>query len=251
MVSPVLSAGKIPFCVFDSTYTTCKHYAFHCNLGPYFQMIRVLLVDDHPVARPGYKRLLETNSAVEVVAEASEADSAYLAFVVYKPDITVLDLSMPGVTGLSLLQEMLLRDTAAKILICSMYGTPVVKRKALEVGAKSFVSKNVSPEKLLLAIHAVNMGEEFIDANINSNCSHTLLHEELERVSSLSLRELELFRLLAQGKTISYCAKVMNLNDKSIYNLQTKIRENLKIDTLAGLVHLALRHQIIESNVVF
>lgn len=215
------------------------------------QMIRVLLVDDHPVVRAGYKRLLETDAAIEVVAEANDADSAYLAFVVYKPDITVLDLSMPGVSGLSLLQKMLLRDTTAKILICSMYDTPVVKRKALEVGAKSFVSKNVSPEKLLLAIHAVHMGEAFVDENINSHCGHTVLQEEHERIASLTLRELELFRLLAQGKTISYCAKVMNLNEKTVYNRQTKIREKLKIDTLAGLVHLAQRHQIIDSNTAF
>lgn len=217
----------------------------------FFQMIRVLLVDDHPVVRAGYKRLLETDAAIEVVAEASDADSAYLAFVVYKPDITVLDLSMPGVSGLSLLQKMLLRDNAAKILICSMYDTPLVKRKALELGAKSFVSKNVSPEKLLLAIHAVNMGEAFVDANINSNCGHTVLKEEHERIASLTLRELELFRLLAQGKTISYCAKVMSLNEKTIYNRQTKIREKLQIDTLAGLVHLAQRHQIIDSTSAF
>ena len=214
-------------------------------------MIRVLLVDDHPVVRAGYKRLLETDAAIEVVAEASDADSAYLAFVVYKPDITVLDLSMPGVSGLSLLQKMLMRDNAAKILIYSMYDTPLVKRKALELGAKSFVSKNVSPEKLLLAIHAVNMGEAFVDANINSNCGHTVLQEEHERIASLTLRELELFRLLAQGKTISYCAKVMSLNEKTIYNRQTKIREKLQIDTLAGLVHLAQRHQIIDSNSAF
>jgi len=83
-------------------------------------MIRVLLVDDHPVVRAGYKRLLETDAAIEVVAEANDADSAYLAFVVYKPDVTVLDLSMPGVSGLSLLQKMLMRDASAKILICSM-----------------------------------------------------------------------------------------------------------------------------------
>jgi DNA-binding NarL/FixJ family response regulator len=214
-------------------------------------MIRVLLVDDHPVVRAGYKRLLETDAAIEVVAEANDADSAYLAFVVYKPDVTVLDLSMPGVSGLSLLQKMLMRDASAKILICSMYDTPLVKRKALEAGAKSFVSKIVSPEILLLAIHAVHIGEEYMDASANSNFSQTALQDELDRISSLTLRELELFRLLAQGKTISYCAKVMNLNEKTIYNRQTKIRDKLKVETLAGLVHLAQRHQIIDPNIAF
>jgi CheY-like chemotaxis protein len=111
-------------------------------------MIRVLLVDDHPVVRAGYKRLLETDAAIEVVAEANDADSAYLAFVVYKPDVTVMDLSMPGVSGLSLLQKMLMRDASAKILICSMYDTPLVKRKALEV--------------FLGYEHTLNEGERFV-----------------------------------------------------------------------------------------
>ena len=91
-------------------------------------MIRVLLVDDHPVVRAGYKRLLETDSVIEVIAEASDAESAYLAFVVYRPDVTVLDLSMPGVSGLSLLQRMLMRDPDAKVLICSMYDSYAIRQ---------------------------------------------------------------------------------------------------------------------------
>lgn len=213
-------------------------------------MIRVLLVDDHPVVRAGYKRLLETDAAIQVVAEASDADSAYLAFVVYQPDVTVLDLSMPGVSGLGLLQKMLLRDDQAKVLICSMYDAPLVKRKALEAGAKSFVSKNVPPEKLLLAIHAVHMGEATLEAEAEAAVGLSEWQDEIDRISSLTLRELELFRLLALGKTIGYCAKVMSLNEKTVYNRQTKIREKLKVDTLAGLVHLAQRHQIIDSNMV-
>ncbi|MEY3999595.1 MAG: hypothetical protein RLY60_2407 [Pseudomonadota bacterium] len=212
-------------------------------------MIRVLLVDDHPVVRAGYKRLLETDASIEVVAEASEAESAYLAFVVYQPDVTVLDLSMPGVSGLSLLQKILLRDAHAKVLICSMYDSPLVKRKALEAGAKAFVSKNVPPEKLLLAIHAVHMNESPVDPLVDAAGNDPAMQEELQRIASLTLRELELFRLLALGKTISYCAKAMSLNEKTVYNRQTKIREKLQVDTLAGLVHLAQRHHIIDSNI--
>ena len=169
-------------------------------------MIRVLLVDDHPVVRAGYKRLLEADASIEVVAEASDADSAYLAYVVYQPDVTVLDLSMPGVSGLSLLQKILLRDEHAKVLICSMYDAPMVKRKALEAGAKSFVSKNVAPDNLLLAIHAVNLGEAPNDAQADAQSHDPELQKELDRIASLTLRELELFRLLALGKTVGYCA---------------------------------------------
>ena len=241
--------GIFPICVFASTYRPYWLGLFPKFLTRIkFSMIRVLLVDDHPVVRAGYKRLLESDPSIEVAAEASDADSAYMAFVVYQPDVTVLDLSMPGVSGLSLLQKLLMRDPNAKILICSMYDSDTIRQKALQAGAKSFVSKNVGPEKLLLSIHTTYLGEEFIDTESQSLLGSKNSDEELLRINSLTLRELELFRLLAQGKTISYCAKVMNLNEKTIYNRQTKIRDKLKVDTLAGLVHLAQRHKIIESN---
>ena len=120
----------------------------------------------------------------------------------------------------------------------------------MQEGAKAFVSKNVAPEKLLLSIHAAYVGEEFIDSDAASSLSQSDADEELARIDSLTLRELELFRLLAQGKTISYCANVMNLNEKTVYNRQTKIREKLKVDTLAGFVHLAQRHNIIDPNFI-
>jgi DNA-binding NarL/FixJ family response regulator len=157
---------------------------------------------------------------------------------------------MPGVSGLSLLQKLLMRDPNAKVLICTMYDSYTIRQKALQAGAKAFVSKNVAPEKLLLSIHAAYVGEEFVDADSHSSPNPSKADEEFVRIDSLTLRELELFRLLAQGKTISYCANVMNLNEKTVYNRQTKIREKLKVDTLAGLVHLAQRHKIIEPNFV-
>ncbi len=213
-------------------------------------MIRVLLVDDHPVVRAGYKRLLETDASIQVVAEANDADSAYLAFVVYQPDVTVLDLSMPGVSGLGLLQKILMRDPQAKVLICSMYDSPLIKHKAREAGAKAFVSKNIAPETLLLSIRAVYLGEAAEEPASNLPEVSAEFQEELDRIASLTLRELELFRLLALGKTISFCAKAMNLNEKTVYNRQTKIREKLHVDTLAGLVHLAQRHHIIDANML-
>ena len=100
-----------------------------------------------------------------------------------------------------------------------------------------------------MAIHAVNLGEAPANPHTDIQNENPELQKEFERIDSLTLRELELFRLLALGKTVSYCAEFMNLNEKTVYNRQTKIREKLQVDTLAGLVHLAQRHQIIDSNV--
>jgi two-component system invasion response regulator UvrY len=143
-----------------------------------------------------------------------------------------------------------MRDPQAKVLICSMYDSPLIKHKAREAGAKAFVSKNVAPETLLLSIRAVYLGEAAEEPASNLPEVSAEFQEELDRIASLTLRELELFRLLALGKTISFCAKAMNLNEKTVYNRQTKIREKLQVDTLAGLVHLAQRHHIIDANML-
>ena len=105
--------------------------------------------------------------------------------------------------------------------------------KLKEEGAKRCIKLKVST-----ASHCSLMNESALK-----------FQKELDRIASLTLRELELFRLLSLGKTVSYCAEVMNLNEKTVYNRQTKIREKLQVDTQAGLVHLAQRHQIIDSNV--
>ena len=96
----------------------------------------------------------------------------------------------------------------------------------------------------------MNLGEAPNDAQADAQSHDPELQKELDRIASLTLRELELFRLLALGKTVSYCAKAISLNEKTVYNRQTKIREKLQVDTLAGMVHLAQRHQIIDSNVL-
>ena len=99
-------------------------------------MIRVLLVDDHPVVRTGYKRLLLQEPGIEVVAEAANADDGYQAFQIHRPDVTVTDVSMPGSGGLTLLQKILQRQADAKVLVCSMYDSPPLVQRALVLVAR-------------------------------------------------------------------------------------------------------------------
>ena len=99
-------------------------------------MIRVLLVDDHPVVRAGYARLLIQDEAIEVVAEAGNVDEAYQAYVLHSPDITITDVSMPGVGGLGLVQKIRLRYPLAKLLVCSMYDSPQLIERVFQTGAR-------------------------------------------------------------------------------------------------------------------
>ena len=208
-------------------------------------MIRVLLVDDHPVVRSGYMRLLSQDPAIQVVAEASAADEGYLAFVEHLPDVTITDLSMPGVGGLGLLQKILAREASARVLVCSMYDSPQVVQRALQTGAKGFVSKNAQPEELVRAVHAVYRGQAHPSDTRKTEATGLLWNEEAQRIASLTAREFEIFRLLAQGQSVADCANAMHLSQKTISNHQTQIKEKLQVATLAAMVHLAQRHQVI------
>ena len=208
-------------------------------------MIRVLLVDDHPVVRSGYLRLLSQDPDIQVVAEASNADEGYQAFVTHLPDVTITDLSMPGVGGLGLLQKIVAREAAARVLVCSMYDSPQVVQRAMQTGAKGFVSKNAQPEELVRAVHAVHRGETHPRNHLKADASSGALDDEAQRIASLTAREFDIFRLLAQGKSVAECADAMHLSQKTISNHQTQIKDKLQLATLAAMVHLAQRHQVI------
>lgn len=209
-------------------------------------MIRVLLVDDHPVVRTGYKRLLLQEPDLEVVAEGANADEGYQAFQAHLPDVTVTDVSMPGAGGLTLVQKILQRQADAKVLVCSMYDSPQLVQRALDSGAKGFVSKNAEPEELVRAVQAVFLGRQYLSQGLHAETLSGEFAQEAQRIASLSPREYEIFRLLALGHTIAECADVLCVSHKTISNNQTQIKEKLHLETLAALVHLAQRHQVIE-----
>ena len=210
-------------------------------------MIRVLLIDDHPVVRTGYKRLLLQEPGLEVVAEATNADEGYQAFQLHLPDVTVTDVSMPGMGGLSLLQKILQRQADAKVLVCSMYDSPQLVQRALDSGAQGFVSKNAEPEELVRAVQAVYIGQHYLSHGLHTEISSGEFALESQRIASLSTREYEIFRLLALGHTISECADVLFISYKTVSNNQTQIKEKLHLETMTALVHLAQRHQVIEA----
>jgi len=210
-------------------------------------VIRVLLVDDHPVVRSGYKRLLLQELGLDVVAEVGNADEGYQAFVALQPDITITDVSMPGAGGLSLLQRIVQRDASARVLVCSMYDSPLLVQRALQTGAKGFVSKNAEPDELVRAVHAVYQGQTYLSQGLQTQAltaDHAL---EAQHIAELSVREYEIFRLLAMGRSVAECAELLHVSQKTVSNNQTQIKEKLQVETMAALVHLAQRHQVIDA----
>ncbi|MGY4831084.1 response regulator [Sphaerotilaceae bacterium SBD11-9] len=210
-------------------------------------MIRVLLADDHPVVRSGYLRLLDQAGDIQVIAEAGDADAAYAAFTAQQPDVVVTDLAMPGGGGLELLRRVLLRDAQARLLVFSMHDAPVLVRRALQAGARGYLTKASAPECLVDAVRELHAGRRYLGRELSPGLLTRDPHDEAERLAGLSAREFEVFRLLAQGHSAGECAHVLKLSPKTVANLQSAIKEKLGVGTSAALVHLAIRHQVIST----
>ena len=209
--------------------------------------IRVMLVDDHPVVRSGYRRLLEQGGDIAVVAEAGNGETAYILHQEHAPDVCVTDLSMPGIGGLELLRKLLARDAHARVLVFTMHDTPQLIARALDGGACGFVSKQADPEHLVDAVRAAHAGRRYLDPHSAPAVLHDAAGTEAQRLSSLSQREFEIFRLLAAGHSAADCARLLHVSSKTVANHQTCIKEKLDVPGPAALVHLALRNGIIES----
>ena len=210
-------------------------------------MIRLLLVDDHPVVRAGYLHLLEQDGDMRVVAQAGDVDEACALFAQHQPDITITDLSMPGSSGLDLVRRLRERVADARVLVFSMHDSEMLVARALEVGASGFVSKSASPDCLIDAVHRVAGGQRYLSPRLPQR----LLNEGSagqREFASLTQREFEIFRLLSCGETPADCARSLHLSPKTVSNHQTLIKDKLGICTTAAMAHLAIRHGVILAD---
>jgi DNA-binding NarL/FixJ family response regulator len=210
-------------------------------------MVSVLIVDDHAIVRQGYVRLITSDSALTVCAEAESAEQGYQAYVSKAPDVVITDLSMSGLSGMTLLQKIISRDKQAKVIICSMYDESSLVSAALSNGAKGFISKSSDPVHIVKAIHAVHDGKIYLSDELQSRQHDNTPDKESEYIKQLSAKEFEIFKMLAEGKSIPECANTLNLSEKTINNYQTSIRTKLKVETPAALVHFAQRNGVIKS----
>jgi DNA-binding NarL/FixJ family response regulator len=210
-------------------------------------VIRVLLADDHPVVRSGYRRLLDETADIRVTTEAATGEDAYAAFIADPPDVLATDLAMPGGGGLELIRRVAQREPAARVLVFSMYDSVPLVRRALEAGARGFLTKAAAPESLADAVRALHRGERYLGAELAAALHKRDPASEGERLADLSLREFEIFRLLAQGHTLDECARALKLSPKTVSNHQTAIKEKLGVGTSAALAHLAIRHGVIST----
>lgn len=209
--------------------------------------ITVLLVDDHELVRAGFRRLLEDGDKLVVVAEAGSGEKAVQDYAKFHPDVVVMDISMPGIGGIGAIERIIARSPEARILVLSVHEDSVFTSRALQAGAKGFIPKRSAPEEMIKAVEQVAQGKMFLDPDIAQQIAMQKVKGSENILDALSQREFEVFRLLAEGKTVNEIADILNLSPKTVGTHHTTIKQKLEVSNSAELARLAIRSGILEA----
>jgi two-component system, NarL family, invasion response regulator UvrY len=201
--------------------------------------VTVLLVDDHAVVREGYRRLLERHGDIVVIGEAADAAEAYTMFCRLAPQIVVMDITLPGLSGIEAMRRMLDQEPDTRVLIFSMHEEAIFARRALQAGAFGYVTKASAPGVLVEAVHTIADGRKYLSAAVAQALA--LRADALDAAGSngLSAREFEVLRQLVQGRSINDIARSMGINPKTVSNHQSVIRQKLGADSAVQLLSIA------------
>jgi DNA-binding NarL/FixJ family response regulator len=211
------------------------------------EIIRVVIADDHAVVRQGIRGVLEEVEGLEVVAEAADGATALALTERHAPDLVVLDVTMPGKTGIEVARALRDAGTGVRVLLLSMHDEPEYVLEAVRAGADGYVLKDVSPAELRAAVTAVHEGREYFSARVTQQLSVGLRQElELEqrrsRLDSLTPREVEVLVLVARGKTNRGIADQLGISPRTVETHRERVMGKLRIRSVAGLTRFVVEH---------
>jgi len=201
--------------------------------------VTVLLVDDHAVVREGYRRLLERRGDIVVVGEAANAEEAHNLFSELSPQVVVMDIALPGVSGIEAMRRMLAQQPETRVLIFSMYEDSIFAHRALQAGACGYVTKASAPNVLVEAVHVVARGRKYISAEVAQALALRNVTADAGAADGLSAREFEILRMLVRGQSVRDIALSLGLNPKTVANHQSMIKQKLGADTAVQLLRIA------------
>lgn len=200
--------------------------------------MKLLIVDDHAVVREGLRRLLTVHFNASV-QEAATIEQAEASFRSDRPDAVILDLNLDGAGGLEFLRRILGVHADANIIVFSMHHEPIYASRALNAGARGYVAKSSPVDELLEGIASVVAGDRYIDKALRAKLADTMLKDQ-DPLQSLSLREIEILRLLGQGKSMTAIADTLGIAYKTVANISTQMKSKLGVDRTADLIRLAV-----------
>ena len=205
--------------------------------------MRVLIVDDHPIVASGCRAVLADDPDIALL-EAPDAESGERVFLAEHPDICVIDINLPTVSGFELARRILARDEHARIIMFSMNDDPIFAARAIEVGAKGYLSKSGDPCDLIEAIRQVGKGGTYLPREMAQSIAFAGPAFAQSPLSRLTSREMEVLRLLSTGKSLSEIAWLVHASYKTVANTSSIMRQKLGVRTSAELVRLAIEHGV-------
>jgi len=208
-------------------------------------MIRILIADDHPLFREGLRHILAGCPDFHVADEASNGQEVFEKVWNNEYDLVLLDIAMPGTPGLEVLKRLKIEKPKLPVLVLSMYPEEQYAVRVIKAGASGYLTKESASEELITAIRRITGGRKYITSSIAERLADDLeppaekpLHD------TLSDRELEVFRMMAAGKTTTQIAEELCLSVKTISTYRSRILEKMNMKTNAGLIHYAIKHNI-------
>jgi len=209
--------------------------------------INVMLVDDHAVVRMGFKMLLESDADMKVIAEAESGELAIQRYMEHKPDVVVMDITMPGIGGLEAIERILAKDNTAKILVLSAHEDSVHPKRVLNAGAMGYLTKRSAAEELIKAIRTVASGKKYLEASVAQQMAIQQLSGDQNPVDVLSPREFEVFMALAKGKTTNEIAETLFLSPRTVGTHLYNIKQKLNANNSAEIALIAMRSGLLDA----
>jgi len=209
--------------------------------------ISIQLVDDHTVVRSGFRSLLDAESDIRVVVESDSGEQAWKDYMLHKPDVVIMDLSMPGIGGIEGIQRILSRDSSARILALTMLGNELVTR-VMQIGAKGYLSKTSASHMLVKAVRTIMRGKTFIDVEDGVQFLLDHVNGDSNPFHALSKREFEVLMHLLDEKTIAEISDISCMSPKTVHSHKANILKKLNVSGMVGLTRLALKFSIITEE---
>jgi len=210
--------------------------------------ITVMLVDDHMIVRSGARRLLEMSAEFKIIAEADSGERACELHSKLNPDVTIMDIHMPGMGGIEAMIRILTKNPNAKVIILSMYERGPFVSHCLKAGAKGYLTKSSLGDELLAAAKAVAIGKNYMSSSVAQSFAIDTVTKPNNPLADLNSKEFQIFRLIAEGKEIDEIADSLKLSSKTIANYQSIIKRKLDAVSSIDILKIAIQHGLIEAS---
>lgn len=207
--------------------------------------VTIMLVDDHAIVREGYRALLQKQADFEVICEAGDGHEAYNQYKHHQPDVVVMDISLPGQSGLKAIERIRQYDGSARVLVFSMHQNPSFALQATRAGALGYITKSSEPEALIRAIHQVADNKHTLSADIAQALAMEKLGQEQSALDELTVREFEILRLLVDAKSNQAIADMLNISPKTVSNSHYIIKKKLGVSSDIELTRLAIKMNLV------